>query len=115
MVYKIYLFTKFKVKLFKINESINYSNSCIVSVYPYNIPSSTGIFFPFLNEISLIKDLSLVKPVFSPGPGGVPACLLRFCANSLRKPLIKIFSLSLETSFFSFLPLLKKGSCIVYL
>ena len=85
--------------------------------YPYNIPSSNGIFSPFLNESSLVKDLHLVKPVFSPGPDGVPACILRFCANSLSKPLLKLFSLSLETSLFpsiwkeSFIiPLLKKGS-----
>jgi hypothetical protein len=85
--------------------------------YPYNIPCSNGIFTPLLNESSIARDLHLVTPLYSPGPDGIPACVLRFCANSLSKPLLKLFSLSLETSFFpsiwkeSFIiPLLKKGS-----
>jgi len=85
--------------------------------YSYAVSKSNLIFCPIINESSLLNDLQRVKPVYSPGPDGIPACVLRFCAEALCKPLLKLFTLSPESSQFphiwkeSFMiPLHKKGS-----
>lgn len=85
--------------------------------YSYAVSKSNLIFCPTINESSLLNDLQRVKPVYSPGPDGIPGCVLRFCAEALCKPLLKLFTLSLESSQFphiwkeSFvIPLHKKGS-----
>ena len=85
--------------------------------YPFDMPRSNCIFSPLISEESLIRDLEMVKPVFSPGPDGVPGCVLRYGARALCGPLLKLFSLSLDSAIFpsiwkeSFIiPLHKKGS-----
>ncbi|SPP90099.1 blast:Protein Wnt-5, partial [Drosophila guanche] len=49
-------------------------------------------------EGSLLHELQLVKPAFSPGPDGVTGCVLRYCAESLCGPLLKLFTLSIHSS-----------------
>jgi len=66
--------------------------------YSYTVSRSNLIFFPTSNESSLLVDLQRVKPVYSPGPDGIPDCVLRYCADALCKPLFKLFTLSLESS-----------------
>lgn len=70
------------------------------SFYPYNILCSNGILTHLLNERSLVKTHHSVKQFFLPGLDGVPACVLRFCTNSISKPLLKLFAQSLNTSLF---------------
>lgn len=62
------------------------------SFYPYNILCSNGILTHLLNERSLVKTHHSVKQFFLPGLDGVPACV--------RKPLLKLFAQSLNTSLF---------------
>jgi len=45
--------------------------------YPFEIPKSNFIFCPVISKSSLLLDLQRVKPVYSPGPDGVPECVLR--------------------------------------
>jgi len=85
--------------------------------YPFDIPKSNFIFCPVIRKSSLILDLQRAKPVYSPGPDEVPGCVLRDGAETLCRPLHKLFTLSLETSDFphrwkkSFvIPLHKKGN-----
>lgn len=69
-----------------------------------------------LDVPSVVKRLSSVKNNISPGPDGLPASFLKSCAGVLAIPLIKIFSLSLDTGVFPtkwkysyVMPLLKSG------
>jgi hypothetical protein len=80
-----------------------YSNKLYTSSahpYPYPINNFNTLFCPTINKTSLLNDLKSVKPVFSPGPDGVPGCVLRFCADSLLKPIFKLLDLSLSNSHF---------------
>jgi len=51
--------------------------------YPYVIPKSNFICCPVIRKSSLLLDLQRVKQVYSPGPDGVPGCVLRYCAETL--------------------------------
>jgi len=80
-------------------------------------PKSNFDFCPVISESSLFLDLQRVKPVYYPCPDRDHGCVLRYCADTLTRPLHKLFTLSLETSDFphrwkeSFdIPLHKKGS-----
>jgi len=68
--------------------------------YPCDTPKSNYIFCPVISESSLPLDLQRVKPVYFPGPDGVPGCVLRYCTETLCRLLHKLFTLSLETSDF---------------
>jgi len=66
---------------------------------------------------SLLSDLETITPTYSPGPDGLPACVLKFCARTVCKPILKLFHLSISSSVFptiwkdSFIiPLHKKGA-----
>jgi len=65
------------------------------------MPKSNFICCPVISESSLLLDLQRVKPDYSPGPDGVPGCVLRYCAETLCRPLHKLCTLSFETSDFS--------------
>jgi len=40
-----------------------------------------------MSESSLLLYFQRVKPVYSPVPKGVPGCVLRYCAETLCRPL----------------------------
>jgi len=65
--------------------------------YFYTVSRSNLMFCPTLNESSLLVDLQRVKPVYSPGPDGIPGCVLKYCAEALCKlinPFFRILTIS---------------------
>jgi len=75
------------------------------------------IFSPVITESSLLSDLETITPTYSPGPDGLSGCVLKFCARTICKPILKLFHLSISSSVFptiwkdSFIiPLQKKGA-----
>lgn len=101
-------------EFFKSTFSSDISN---LTYYPYCIHNSSSIRNPVIDYDSVFRSLSAVKAVYSPGPDGVPACVLTYCASSLSEPILKLFKLSLKSAAFpaiwkqSFIiPLHKKGS-----
>jgi len=50
-----------------------------------------------ITEKSVLCELNLFKPVFSPGPDGLPGCVLRYCAGSLYLLLHRLFTLSVAS------------------
>jgi len=52
-------------------------------------------------ESSLLRDLATTTPTYSPGPDGLRGCVLKFCASTVCKPILKLFNLSTSSSVFS--------------
>jgi len=93
--------------------SVSWSNSS----YPIHLNRANGIFSPVITESSLLGVLETITPTYSPGPDGLPGCVLKFCARTICKPILKLFNLSISSSVFptiwkdSFIiPLHKKGA-----
>jgi len=87
------------------------------SNYPNSLNRANCIFTPEITKGSLLRDLATTTPTYSPGPDGLPGCVLKFCASTICKPILKLFSLSISSSLFptiwkdSFIiPLHKKGA-----
>ena len=85
--------------------------------YPYNLESANCIFKPLIMESSLLNYLKALNLVFSPGPDGLPGCVLRYCAEELLRPLYNLFQLYGESCSFNdiwkasyIIPLRKKGN-----
>ena len=89
----------------------------LTSDYPYAIQEFNFIPNIVLSYHEVWSGLKSLKPNFSAGPDGVPASILRACADSLYIPLTDLFNASLNSSFFPDLwkesyitPLHKSGS-----
>jgi len=76
--------------------SVSWSNSS----YPNHLNRANCIFSPVLTESSLLSDLETITPTYSPGPDGLPGCVLKFCARTICKPILKLFQLSISSSVF---------------
>jgi len=93
------------------------SDSWSNSSYPNHLNRATCSFSPVITESSNLSDLETITPTYSPGPDGLPGCVLKFCARTICKPILQLFHLSISTSVFptiwkdSFIiPLHKKGA-----
>jgi len=87
------------------------------SKYPSPLSRANCIFTPAITKSSLLRDLATTTPTYSPGPDGLPGCVLKFCASTICKPILKLFNMSISSSVFptiwkdSFvIPLHKKGA-----
>jgi len=93
--------------------SASWSNSN----YPNPSNRANCIFTPIISESSLFRDLATTTPTYSPGPDGLPGCVLKFWASTLFKPILKLFNLFISSSVFHtiwkdcfIIPLHKKGA-----
>ncbi|KAL9917892.1 uncharacterized protein ACN427_000469 [Glossina fuscipes fuscipes] len=100
---------------FRRNFSI--ANSELSANYPYPITNSVSIPNLVISEDDVFKGLSSLKYSCSPGPDGIPSCVLKSCAVELCGVISKIFNMSLCSGVFpscwksSFLiPIHKSGS-----
>lgn len=82
----------------------------LTSNYPYNIQEYNVIPNILLTYHEVWNGLKSLKPNFSSGPDGVPASILRACADVLYVPLTDMFNSSLLSGFF---PDLWKESYII--
>jgi len=87
------------------------------SNYPNPLNRENCIFTPVITESSLLMDLATTTLNYSPGPDGLPGCVLKFCASTICLPILKLFNLSISSTVFptickdSFIiPLHKKGA-----
>lgn len=86
-------------------------------VYPYSLSSIDRFQFSHINENLLNKELKMLKCSFSSGPDNIPSNILKYCADSICFPLLKLFNMSLDLSYFPelwkesyIIPLHKSGS-----
>lgn len=98
-------------------ESTYVNSSDSLLSYPYHIQSFDLMFDLSLSYSEVYTALVSVKPSCRPGPDGVPAIILRECADLLYIPLTNMFNISLANGNFpdlwkkSFIvPLYKSGS-----
>lgn len=94
-----------------------YSVNHCSSSYPNNASHSSIITIPELSFNTVLSNLKRLKTSYTPGPDGIPANILKFCANSLCYPLLKLFNKSLSSGYFPklwkqsyIIPLFKSGS-----
>jgi len=87
------------------------------SSYPNHLNRANCIFSPVITQSSLLSDLETITSTYFPGPNGLPGCVLKSCARTICKPILKLCILSISSSVFptiwkdSFLiPLHKKGA-----
>jgi len=73
--------------------SASWSNSN----YPNTLNRANCIFAPVITESSLLGNLATTPPTYSPGPVGLSGCVLKFCASTTCKPILKLFSLSISS------------------
>jgi len=92
-------------KLQSTYSSVSWSNSS----YPNHLNGTNGIFSPVITESSLLSDLETITPTYSPGSDGLPGCVLKFCARTICKHILKLFYLSILSSVF---PTIWKNSFI---
>jgi len=64
----------------------------------YTVSKSNFMFCRTVNDSFVLVNLQRVKPVYSPGPDGIPGGVFRYCAEALCKPFLKLFTLCLESS-----------------
>jgi len=90
--------------------------------YPNHWNRANWIFSPVITESSLLSDLETITPTYSPGPDGLPGWVLKFCARTICKPILKLFNLSISSSVFPrvrkdllFLIFQTKKSCKCYI
>jgi len=76
--------------------SVSWSNSS----YSNHLKRAYCIFSPVITESSLLSELGTKMPTNSPGPDGLPGCVLKFCAPTICKPILKLFHLSISSSIF---------------
>jgi len=70
--------------------------------YPNHINRANCIFSPLITKSSLLSDLEIITPTYSPGPDGLPGCVFKFCARTICKPILKLFHLSISSSVLLF-------------
>jgi len=82
------------------------------SNYPYPLNRANCIFTPAITESSLLRDLATTTSTYSPGPDGLPGCVLKFCASTICKPILKLLSSGFPTIWKDrfIIPLHKKGA-----
>lgn len=88
-----------------------YSNKYpVASDYPYHIQEYNIISNIALTYEEVLEGLKALQSNFSPGPDGIPAFILKKCADFLYIPLTDMFNSSLSSGYF---PVLWKESFIV--
>jgi len=70
------------------------------SSYHNHLNRANCIFSPVITESSLLSDLETITPTYSPGTDGLFGCVLKFCARTICKPILKLFHLSISSSVF---------------
>ena len=85
-------------------------NYTVASDYPYNIREYNIISNILLTYEEVLEGLKALQSNFSPGPDGIPAFVLKKCADFLYIPLTDMFNSSLSSGYF---PILWKESFIV--
>lgn len=101
--------------------STTYSNTIFDQSipYPYNIVEATTINVSIISRSTVLENLKSLKNTFSPGPDGIPANILKYCADNLSSPLSIIFNKSIRCGYLTplwkesyIIPLFKSGSKI---
>lgn len=102
-------FADFFVKSYTKGQSIISANEGVLRV-------NSVLQMQYVNEDQVLRALRQIKPKFTTGPDGIPAFLVRDCANALAAPLLFLFNLSIQTSTFpacwkkaKVCPVFKKG------
>jgi len=115
-ILQIYLFI-YVIYLFIFSQSTYSSVSWSNSSYLNHLKRANCMFSFAITESSLLSDLETITPIYSPEPDGLPGCVLKFCARTICKPVLKLFHLSISSPVYptiwkdSFIfPLQKKGA-----
>jgi len=53
------------------------------SNYPNPLNKANCIFTLVITESSFLRDLATPTPTYSPGPVGLPGCVLKFCTSTI--------------------------------
>jgi len=67
-------------------------SSAAWSNYTNPLNRANFTFTSLINESSLLRDLTAITPTYSPGPDGLPGCVLKFFASTICKPILKLFN-----------------------
>jgi len=58
------------------------------SNYTNRLNMANRIFTHVITESFLLRELATTTSTYSPGPGGLPGCVFKFCASTICKPIL---------------------------